>query len=374
MANIMMTPAEGQDFLTSVTSGVGEDPIKKQPSKTITLSREIARQQTRLVAPSRSLFDVLSPEARNKAIQVQKEGNLYTEFVDGIDGTDLTSKIIIALAQELNKQSETQYLEGIGKKIKQWGDKAEDVVNENGISLRDWARSINPDEKGVAPGKTEDGQPIYSISPYILIKLNEFTRLVKGMKKGEKVSTSDRNEVADALERMDSKRVYFEVEGLLGKGKRKRKSGHFGTSLLHIEWDYIIDGARRICIKLNPIFTRKILNDFITVPADILERLRGRQPKITMRLFFYLIEKQSYLKQNESLYYIEPYADELFDRIAVEKQYERKPSLKLEKLKAAVAKMEDIGLLVPDTFKRVEVETLESGTTYKFHFEIKKGF
>ena len=93
-----------------------------------------------------------------------------------------------------------------------------------------------------------------------------------------------------------------------------------------------------------------------------------------MRLFFYLIEKQSYLKQNESLYYIEPYADELFNRIAVEKQYERKPSLKLEKLKAAVAKMEDIGLLVPDTFKRVEVETLESGTTYKFHFEIKKGF
>ncbi len=290
------------------------------------VSRELARQQTRPKPVQGDLFSCLSEEEKKDALRISKDedSGLLSQIVDGIEAGEVVSKVIIAFAQVLWEQSfkngstETENLLGIKDEISKF---LPQVIPTN-------------DKLLYSGGAKVEGKEAASYSPYISFELGRFTRRVLGYEQGHKVQTVEKNNVADAISILGKKQVYISTD-----------THHIGTRICSIEGT-IIDKKTKVktyFIKLNPIFTREILRDSIVIRDDTLIKLRGRQKGITMRLFWFLAEQNSYHKPTWPVEKVRK--DILMSKIAVSGSYNKNKTRRDEDFAEAIDKMKYVGLI-----------------------------
>lgn len=290
-------------------------------NQTMVVSRELVRQHTRVRKPGQDLFSILNDEARERAIQVQENGGgLLSQIVDGIDGGELTSKVILGLAHTLYEQSE---MSG-----------TLDSMMGATYQILPYLEMSLPRMKSSGRSKALDGSVVKSPCPCVCIRISDFTRLVLGT--NEKPSNKDKDRVRDTLESISNKMVYLAIG-----------DGHFIGKTLIGKRTKLIDtkkGSEVWLLELDSVFTCNILNDFAVLRKDTLMKLKGRQMKITMRLLYYLIEKRSY--DPENLNHRVSKID-LFNRIAIISKYEKNPKERDRDFKEALQKMVDVHLIDP---------------------------
>lgn len=297
------------------------------------VSRQMGREHHKTITKG-GLLERLSPKARQDAIIHLEGDGLLSTLVDGIDGGELAEKVIIGLCQVLAEQN---HLTPGMKDLK--------LLRENSTSL---LTSLFPEggqveERPVGgnPQPTEstlttpEGNKIpTSLRPFVLVRMTDFTRRVKGQPEKSKVDSKDREAVRGILNDLRRKTLYTQSG-----------PNWIGATLVgreRISYDPKTKEEIRL-IELDSVFTRGLLNDFITLPFDLLQRLKGRQKKITMRMLWYLVEQRSYHQPSYPLHMIDK--AELLDQIAIIEKYKRHPALREEELCEAVATMKRIRLI-----------------------------
>jgi hypothetical protein len=286
--------------------------------------REIARQQHITAPTTGSLFDILNPEAKKHAIQLRSKGNLLSSLVEGIDGGELSTKVIIALIQVLNEQSDLKQPESIKKN-------SELIANSFGYTLRQTptAGALSKYEQS-----DKEKRPI-ALCPFIIIKITDFVRRVLSLPPSTKVTGKDKNRVRDTLDELRVKEVFY-----------KCANNHHRSITLIRGMNKDIDAKTKEeirIIELDGIFIKNLQHDFVTLPSDILQRLKGRQSTMTMRLFWFLVEQFSYHKHtypNEK-----KNKSDLFSEIAIIERYKEHPSEREKDFKKSIEKMKEIRLI-----------------------------
>lgn len=317
-------PKQAASFISSggavgaVESG---EKALTSPKQTFITSRELVKQHTRPKPTEGNLYDSLPPKAREHAMELDNEGRLLSSITDGINAGAKATKVLIALAQTLYEQSEysgtTDRLLGL----------SEEVCKSTGLTISEGELGTrkNPEERVISP------------SPFIIVKLSDFAKLVNGT---NKVGGKDIAEVKAILYQLDRQEVCINR----GDGR------YFFQSILHI-WARDVDtntGAEVMIINLKPIFTRAIATDFVTLRKDTLKVLSGRQKDITMRLMCYLVEMNSY--KSLPLYpKVKISKEELFSRVAIQKQYERRKGDRERDFQEALRKMKELKLITAYT-------------------------
>lgn len=290
--------------------------------QTMVVSRELVRQQTRVRKQGQDLFSILNEKAREDAIQVHENGGgVLSQIVDGIDGGETVSKVILGLAHTLYEQSEMSGTLG-------------SMMGATDKILPYLEMSLPKIKKSSGRSKALDGSLVSSPCPCVCIRMADFTRLVLGT--NEKPSNKDKDRVREALESISKKMVYLAI----GDGR------YIGRTLIG-KRTKLIDtkkGSEVWLLELDSVFTCNILNDFAVLRKDTLMKLKGRQMKITMRLLYYLIEKRSYDPDN--LNHRVSKID-LFNRIAIISKYEKNPKERDRDFKEALQKMVDVHLIDP---------------------------
>lgn len=276
----------------------------------------------------------------------------------GIDGGETAEKVIIAICQVLaeqsnwhSKQKSIKTMEDNGNKlIKMFFGEPELTKDIVAGSLRKGMETIHDDRKN-------KDYPI-SICPVIVIQLTDFTRRVMGLTGNAKVRPDDRKAVRSALTQLRAKELYTPTNGdwiattLIGKARK------------------IISTTTKeeiMVMELDSVFTKDLLKDFITLPTDILERLRGRQKKITMRLFWFLCEQRSYHKNSYPLEHVKK-AD-LLSEIAIIDSYKKNLKRREEDFKEAVEMMRKINLITDYSESQNKAYEVVSHFTFSPEFE-----
>lgn len=297
------------------------------------VSREMARAQHHSIAQG-SLFALLSEKAKKDAIVCQKRGDLLTSLAEGMDGSDYTYKVLIGLCQLLAEQS------GLRPKQKDYKKMDENSLalaklyfGESELTHKPVAGIIAKGDEVRPYGENGEEYPS-SLCRFVVVKISDFTRRVKGLGANTKPDTDTKNRVKDVLDELRKKKIYTRSNGrwiwaTLIRGERG-------------EIDPNTKEEIRI-IELDGIFTKNILHDFIALPDDILERLKGRQGSLTMRLFWYLVEQRSYKKKTYPLERTKK--AELLSEIAILERYKRRLTDKENDFKKAVEVMKRIRLI-----------------------------
>lgn len=296
----------------------GKEKALTSPKQTFTTSRELARQQTRPKPTQGNLFDILTPTAKAEAIALSRADGLLSQITDGINGGTLASKVIIGLAQTLYTQSEmygnTDRLIGISERISELS-----------------GTPISQGEAGTRRGDLT--KEVKSPKPYVFLKMADFTKLVMGSRRvgGEEISR-----VKDIIQELDRKHVFIDR----GDGK------YIKLRICTIEATETDTktGAEVMLLNLKPIFTRAIATDFVTIRKDTLRVLAGNQKDITMRLFWYLTEMHSY-KTLPTYPILRISKAELYNRIAVLKQYERRKKDRETHFNEAIERMKTLHMI-----------------------------
>lgn len=314
----------GSDFSTILKKGNvegdmdGREKALTSPKQTFTTSRELARQHTRPKPTQGNLFDILKPKAKADAIALSRADRLLSQITDGINGGTLVSKVIIGLAQTLYTQSEmygnTDRLIGISEKISELS-----------------ATPIKQGEAGTRRGDLR--KEVISPAPYVFLKMADFTKLVMG---NNNIGGRDVLRVKDIIQELDRKFVFIDR----GDGK------YIKLRICTIEATETDTktGAEAMLLNLRPIFTRAIATDFVTIRKDTLRVLAGNQKDITMRLFWYLTEMHSY-KTLPTYPIVRISKAELYNRIAVLKQYERRKKDREDHYKEAIERMKTLHMI-----------------------------
>lgn len=321
------------------------------------VARQLAREHHHSIAKG-NLFDVIGEEAKKNAIVCQEQDNLLSSIVDGIDGGETAEKVIIALCQVLaeqsdwhSKQKSLKTMENNGNKLlKKFFGQPEIRKNVVAGALRKGGEKIHIEQKGQDyPSST---------CPIVAIKITDFTRRVMGLTDNGKVRPDYRKAVRNILDQLRAKELYTLTNGawlsvtLIGK-----KRG-------------IIDPTTKeeiMILELDSVFTKDLLKDFITLPTDILERLRGRQKKITFRLFWFLCEQRSYHKNSYPLEHVKK-AD-LLSEIAIIDSYKANPKRREDDFKEAVEVMRKIRLIADYSESQNKANEVVSHFTFSPDFE-----
>lgn len=287
-------------------------------------SREIARQQHIALPSSGNLFSCLNERAKGHYIELKEKGNLLSTLVEGIDGGELSTKVLIALIQVLNEQMNLKDSE----EVKNTSSKIAGILGYQLHSTRNVGAVTNyePQDK--------EGYPL-SICPYVVIKISDFTRRVLSIPDTQKVRGTDKGRVRDTLDDLRIKEVFY-----------KCANGHHRSVTLIRATTKDIDLKTKEeyrIIELDGVFIKNIQRDFVILPSDILTRLKGRQSTLTMRLFWFLVEQRSYKKPT---YPVErKFKSELYDEVAIIDRYKDHPSDKDNDFKKAIEKMKEIRLI-----------------------------
>lgn len=258
---------------------------------------------------------------------LQENGNLLSTITDGIDGSPLTSKVIKALSQVQYEQSlqtdNRKLLTGLSE------DKIKEITKET-ISLP------APQDYGET---NKSGGKVKTPFSYIVIDSIDFTKKVNGV---NRLGGKDKEAIMDILTDLERKEVFIDL-----------KNGHYrGTKLLTILGRDIDSSTGRevLFVQLSPIFARAISHDYVTYRSDTLLMMRGKQSKVTMKLFDILIEAHSYRgsnskQKNDRLFKMEK--GMLFDRIAPLQSYKKNPKRRATDFAKAVDLMKE-WLLITD--------------------------
>lgn len=316
---------------------------------TFTTSRELSRQQTRKVPISRDLFEALPQSERQHALSLDKTKGFLSSLVDGIDAGELGSKVIIAIAQILSEQSKYT---NQGTELLGISDEIKEIFPE--FDTEKYPIKIMPN----GGEKTTNGQKTRSKTPYVWFELSQLTRRALGLSSTEKPRKADKDSVAKVIRELSNKVIYLAV----GDGT------HIGTSLCSI--DYVAVNKRGSIVyilRLSSVFTREVMHDNIILRNDTLTKLRGKQSTMTMRLFWFLAEQNSYHKSTWPIDKIKKY--DLFERIAIINSYVRHPDRKEPDFRKSILKMKEVGLL-ENSNEAYKEETNESGeiiSIFKFN-------
>jgi hypothetical protein len=302
---------KGIAISSSFVNGYNKREKEQAPIKqTFRTARLLAKQQTRPVPVDGDLFSLLSDSEKAYAIQIQKENGLLSQITDGINVGVLASKVIIGLAQTLAEQSEMYGTEkemlGISK----------DELEKEGVTLK----------------AVKNFNGVYSPYPMIRIKGRNFTQLVKGVKD---VSRKDRKDVEDVIGKLANLTNFIKLNGK-----------YVGVKLLSIEANIIdpVTKERGYLIMLRPIFINAIKDNFVTMRKDTLQKLSGKTPDITMKLFWWLAEQHSY-KGTPIYPTVKVRKNELFQRIAIIKSYDKNKVRLKEDFDKAIEKMKEMRLI-----------------------------
>ena len=322
---------------------------KNRKNNTFTTSRELSRQQTRKAPISRNLFDALPPVERKHALSLNKTKGFLSSIVDGIEGGELGSKVIIALAQILSEQS----------KITPKGTQLLGIGNNIQVIFPDF----NPKDKPIMQLQNggrigSDGDKEKSPTPYIYFELAQLTRKALGLSAKEKPRKKDKDEVAKIIRDLASKVVYLACDD----------GSHVGTSICSIDYVRVNkQGSVVYILRLGAVFTKNVMQDSIVLRNDTLLKLRGKQSTMTMRLFWFLAEQNSYHKKTWPIDKIKKY--ELFERIAILKSYKKNSSRRDKDFQEAINKMKLIGLLEnsEDAYKETKNEEGDIISNFRFN-------
>lgn len=327
------SPLSGRAQTTKKEEGRGENSGYSQETGVHIVSRQIGREHHKPYNKE-SLLNRLNKSARADAILKLEGDGLLSTIVDGIDGGELTEKVIIGLCQVLAEQN--NLFPGM-QDMKQLRANTENILHSV-FSCDECAAD------SLVGGTPHAGEPVVissngeklpiSLRPFIQLKIADFTRRIKGLPKNTKVDSKDKNAVRAILDDLRRKTLYT-----------LSNSHWIGTTLI---------GRVRICIndttqeevrimELDSVFTRGLLNDYITLPFDLLQRLRGRQKKITMRLMWYLVEQRSYHLPTYPHHQVDKQT--LFSGIAIIKKYDTHPALLNSDFAEAIKKMNEIRLI-----------------------------
>lgn len=321
------------------------------------VARQLAREHHHSIAQG-NLFDIIGDEAKGSAIVSQKNDSLLSSIVAGIDGGETAEKVIIALCQVLaeqsdwhSKQKSLKAMEDNGNALLQkvFGEPQLSKVIVAG-SLRKGMETIHDDRNGKDYPK--------SICPVVAIKITDFTRRVMGLTGKAKVRPVDRKAVRSVIIQLKTKQLYTLTNG-----------GWIWVTLIGKARGFIDPTTKEeiMVLELDSVFTKDLLKDFITLPTDILERLRGRQKKITMRLFWLLCEQRSYHKKSYPLEHVKK-AD-LLSEIAIIDSYKNKPKRMEEDFKEAVEMMKKIRLIADYSESQNKAYEVVSHFTFSPDFE-----
>lgn len=322
---------------------------KKRKQNTFTTSRELSRQQTRQAPISRDLFDALPKVERAHALSLDKTKGFLSSIVDGIEGGELGSKVIIALAQTLSEQS----------KYTSKGTELLGLESDIQTKFPDFNIEEKPIVKMQNGGRlNSDGTRETSPTPYIWFELSQITRKALGLSLKEKPRKKDKDEVARIIRDLSSKVVYLACDD----------GSHVGTSICSIDYVHVNSkGSIIYILRLGAVFTKQVMRDNIVLRNDTLFKLRGKQSTMTMRLFWFLAEQNSYHKATWPIDKIKKY--ELFERIAILRSYKKNVNRKEKDFAESINKMKSIGLLEnsADAYKEVKNEDGDIISIFKFN-------
>jgi hypothetical protein len=309
---------------TSVMELYKEGVERGKKQLTQVYPREIARQQHITAPTTGNLFNILNDKAKKSAIQLKEKGKLLSSLVEGIDGGELSTKVIIALIQVLNEQNDLKQPESIQKNSKL-------IAESFGYTLK---KSPTAGALTKFEERDDKGRPL-SLCPFIVIQISDFTRRVFSKPQSYKLSGAERNRVRDTLDELKSKEVFYLCAD----------NHHRSISLIRgVNKDIDAKTKEEIrIIELDGIFLKNIQHDFVTLPSDILQRLKGRQGTMTMRLFWFLVEQYSYHKNSYPLE--SKNKADLFSEIAIIERYKRHPTEREKDFKKAIEKMKEIRLI-----------------------------
>lgn len=334
----------------SMVSVYQEGKKRGEKQKSQMFSREIARQQHQALPSHGNLFSCLNVRAKAHAIELNENGNLLSTFVEGIDGGELSTKVLIALIQVLNEQTNLKSPE----EVQQTSAKIAGILGYQLHSTRNVGAvtKYEPQDK--------EGYPL-SICPYVVIKISDFTRRVLSIPESKKVDSKDRNNVRDVLDDLRIKELFY-----------KCANGHHRSVTLIRAMNKDIDPKTREeyrILELDGVFIKNIQHDFLILPSDILTRLKGRQSKLTMRLFWFLVEQRSYKKPT----YPEErkFKSELFNEVAIIDRYRDHPSDRDKDFKKAIEKMKEIRL-ISDYSECGDKDTGETTCVFTFRDDFHK--
>lgn len=306
-------------------------------------NRDIAKLQNKPKLKKGELYRLLPEQLRKQAIELSEGDNLLSTITEGLNSGELGSKVIIALCQELYRQSEI----------------LRDTDQEEGVIPLEGLNSIIPKDKQIGIGVKEE-KPF--ICPMICIELADFTRLVLG-REGENYhpSTKDRDSVMSVLNKLDS-----------GKAFAKLGDSYKGIKFLSIEGLEVGEkdskgnngSTTKIWIALRDIFVNAIASQFVRIRKDTLKQLRGRQKEITLRLFWTLVEYKSYSNTRASL---DISKLELLSRVAIINSYDRNPKRREQDFKEAIQRMKEIKLLEKDGYTETENANNDTISHFKFN-------
>lgn len=297
------------------------------------VARQLAREHHHSIAQG-NLFDIIGEEAKGSAIVNQKNDTLLSSIVAGIDGGETAEKVIIALCQVLAEQSDWHPKQKSLKTMEDNGNALlQNVFGEHQLSRVIVAGELRNGMETIHDGRSGKDYP-KSTCPVVAIKITDFTRRVMGLAGKAKVRPEDKNAVRGVIIQLKTKQLYTLTNG-----------GWIWVTLIGKARGYINPTTKEetMVLELDSIFTKDLFRDFITLPTDILERLRGRQKKITMRLFWLLCEQRSCRKNSYPLEHVKK-AD-LLSEIAIIDSYKKNLKRREDDFREAVEMMKKIRLI-----------------------------
>lgn len=329
---------------------------KGEKSKSHFYAKEMARQQHRALPTQGNLFDFLNPEAKKHAVQLNAKGKLLSSLVEGIDGGGFSTKVIIALMQVLSEQNNL-FDE---KEIQKNSQLITEVLQKDGITTAVLRTTRTAGAVTKYDKVDEKGYPL-AFCPYVVIRISDFTRRVIGNPTSKTIRKEDRDRVRDTLDELSSKELFYTAA-----------NGHFRSIKLIGKHYRDIDPKTKDEIRileLDGIFLKNIEHDFLKLPSDILQRFRGNQSKLTMRLFWYLAEqrslnKRTYPKEKKT-------KSELFSEIAIIERYKDHPKEKQKDYEKALEVMKKIRLITDD-YKEEQASNGELICIFTFREDFEK--
>ena len=254
----------------------------------------------------RTLFDSLLSK-REIAQRENSQGITMREFPKGVSSIML-KRINLALAQELYN---TSYKEGTEKENT-------GLIKNN--TLKDGSL-------------IEPISGLYSFAQ-IIFTLTGLTSNVFGLRKGEKPTNNQKNEVREALEKMDSNgiKITYPNGDVLSRK----------LIIINEKYNRKKDGAIFYNVILNPFYRMEIEKGTAAHPQDVMQRLAATgkisEPKLDL---LNLLGRQNRNKPCER------YKSTLLQEIGLMSEYSKNKGRVEEKLKSLFRDMQQIGLLSP---------------------------
>lgn len=314
---------DSQDYTFDDLQTLYKDKSKETGESTFHASREVVKQMTK----KKEKNPLPEFERKDNFSLKDRKNSIFSRLTQGLNVTPLASKVLLAITQEIYKQSVQFHssqsgMSGLGEELARLqNERINKAHQDNDKSIQYVVKTENLGDKESA----------YST---IVLNLSQFTSLVNG---GLRSSGTDIDHVKEVLNELDSTYIPMEMS-----------YGTWTMRIITIEGKYRDNStnAEVYVLQVKPIFTREILTDYVPLPWDILTRLRNVKSSkdIFMRLFFTLTEQRSYGYYKDG----KPYSVtkiELLKRIAIIPSYDKNPKRREKDFIESVEGMKKINLI-----------------------------